>query len=69
MKHRVYWDCTTYAPHRWDRNKARLFGEKNEGAEVEATTPEVALSNFAKANNLNPFYLTTDAKRARGWGL
>jgi hypothetical protein len=36
-----------------------LFGERNEGAVVEATTREEAISIFASLHNLNPFYLIT----------
>lgn len=66
MIFRVFWDKRAYAPHTWSRDKARLFGDANQGAEVEAESAQEAIETFARTNRLNPGYLTADEDRARG---
>lgn len=56
---RVCHDDTKYRPTRWTERDRRLFGDRNEGAEVQAASREEAIKAFASANRLNPVYLTT----------
>lgn len=63
---KVFWNKRIYAPHTWSRDKARLFGDANQGAEVEAASAQEAIEAFARANRLNPGLLTTDKDQARG---
>jgi hypothetical protein len=52
-------DFKKYQP-RWIGDYVRLFGKNNEGSRIQAETSEKALEEFAKANSLNPWYLTVE---------
>jgi hypothetical protein len=56
---RVRWNADKFQPTSWSGSKVRLFGERNEGALVEATSAAEAVELFAAAQKpaLNPSYL------------
>jgi hypothetical protein len=56
---RVRWNANKFQSTSWSGSKVRLFGERNEGALVEAASAVEAVELFATAQKpaLNPFYL------------
>ena len=56
--YRVRTDFGRYVPTQWrGTRQCALFGERNEGVTVTATSADEAVRTYAAANRLNPFYL------------